>query len=159
MPRLVHRMRQEECGSALLEYAIVSMLFLATLFGISGFGHALYAYHFVSHAAKSAARYAGVRGSTCTNDGSCVDDGSCTTYATTTCVPTYVQKLAPGGIDPNKLTTTVTWLATTRTCQTASNAPGCTVQVTVSYDFNFILPLISGKVLTLSDTSQMVIAH
>ena len=158
MPDFVQRLAKEQ-GTALLEYCIVFMLFMTLLFGICGFAHALYAYHFVSHAAKSATRYAGVRGSTCTNDGSCVDDGSCTTYATTTCVPTYVQKMAPGGIDPNKLTTTVTWLATTRTCQTASNAPGCTVQVTVSYDFNFILPLISGKVLTLSDTSQMVIAH
>jgi len=39
-------------GAALVEYAFVLILFLSLLFGISGFGHALYVYHAINNAAK-----------------------------------------------------------------------------------------------------------
>ena len=39
------------------------------------------------------------------------------------------------------------------------NYPGCTVQVQVSYNFNFLIPFIRRSAITLSSTSQMIISH
>src|SRR4029077_8711371 len=57
--------RRSERGATLVEYAFVFILFLTLIFGISGFGHALYVYHHVNNAAKEATRYAAVRGYLC----------------------------------------------------------------------------------------------
>src|ERR1700751_129670 len=67
---------KDERGATLVEFAFVLIIFMTILFGIVGFGHALYAYHFVSHPAREAARYAAVRGSTCGNDGRCATTNS-----------------------------------------------------------------------------------
>ncbi len=60
-----------ESGSALIEYAIAFIAFMLLMFGITGFGHALYAYHFVSNVARDASRWAAVNGATCGSDNSC----------------------------------------------------------------------------------------
>jgi hypothetical protein len=39
------------------------------------------------------------------------------------------------------------------------NYPGCTVEVQVSYKFNFIFPLVRTTPVTLSSSSEMVIVH
>ena len=123
------------------------------LFGICGFGQALYAYHFVSHAAREATRWAAVNGYTCTND------ASCTAPATQTDIQNYVARLTPPGIDPSNLTVSATWPSTEGICAKYDNDPGCTVEVKVSYKYSFILPLIGINPLTLSSTSDMIIAH
>jgi Flp pilus assembly protein TadG len=155
-----------------VEYAIVLLLLFTMLFGICCFGHALYAYHFVSHAAKSAARWAAVNGSTCASDGSCTftngaqqPDVRCYVKGGTGC-PT--AGIVPPGIDPGKLTVNASWCTATgcpgsvtpsSVCTTTNNSPGCPVEVTVSYQFSFIFPLVSSAPLTLSSSSEMVIAH
>jgi Flp pilus assembly protein TadG len=156
MPRLVQPMcLAEECGNSLVEYAIVLLLLFTMLFGICGFGHALYAYHFVSHAAKSATRWAAVNGSTC------ADDNSCISPALEGAIRQYVTNMAPPGIntDPTVLKVTPTWPSRIGPCATVRNAPGCPVEVQVSYTFNFIFPLVSSAPLTVSSSSEMVIAH
>ena len=60
-----------ESGSGLIEYAIAFIAFMMLMFGITGFGHALYAYTFVSNVARDASRWAAVNGSTCGSDNSC----------------------------------------------------------------------------------------
>ncbi|MGC2000769.1 MAG: TadE/TadG family type IV pilus assembly protein [Candidatus Acidiferrales bacterium] len=153
-----------------MEFALIFLVLMTMILGIIDFCRAAYSYHFVSEAAREAKRYAAVRGSTCTNDGSCTDDGNCTSYATAMCVPTYVDSIAPPGIDASStgcggsgcLATTASWtpLANGPTiCNATKNAPGCTVTVEVSYTFNFIFPLVRTGTLTLSSTSEMVIAH
>ena len=187
MQHSVRKIQREERGSALLEVAIVCTLFWTMLFGICGFGHALYAYDFVLYAAKSATRWAAVNGSTCASD------GSCTSPAQASDVQCYVvggdgcltKGIVPPGIDPKKLAVTTTWCnpngpngptcpgnaTPTLTCTTTPTAPSCPVQVKVCYDFSFIVPLIpvgsgascsgnsTSHTLTLSGTSEMVIAH
>jgi TadE-like protein len=108
--------RQQSClkglqgdrGANLLEYAFILLLFLALLFGITGFSQLLYAYHFVDHAAKSAARWAAVNGYTCGPgkvagtplDGSCNGtDGMNDGPADPADVSAYVQTIVPPGID------------------------------------------------------------
>jgi Flp pilus assembly protein TadG len=150
------RLKGEE-GTDLVEFAIMSILLMTLLFGIAGFGHALYAYHFVSSEARDATRWAAVNGSTCS------DDGSCTAPATAADIQTYVKDHIPPGIDSSQVSANPSWPPTgsngPTTCSTTANAPGCTVEVQVTYNFHFIFPLISTSPLPLSSTSEMVIAH
>jgi Flp pilus assembly protein TadG len=152
----LRRLRKEE-GAALLEYAIIFILFMTLLFGIMGMGEMLYSYHFVSSVARDATRWAAVNGSTCSSD------GSCTAPATSSDVKTYVTNHTPLGIDTGQITTTPTWNPAgsngPTTCATTNNAPGCTVEVQVSYKYTFIFPLIRTTPLTLSSASEMIIAH
>jgi Flp pilus assembly protein TadG len=146
-----------EDGTDLVEFAIVFLLLMTLLFGIAGFGHALYAYHFVSNEAREATRWAAVNGSTCATD------SSCTAPATRADIQSFVTNHTPLGIDSTQVTANATWNPPgsfgPSTCSTTNNAPGCTVEVQVSYNFRFVFPLIRTTVLPLSSTSEMVISH
>lgn len=145
----IHGMRgwaslKEERGSSLVEYALIFMLFMTMLLGIADFGRALYAYHFVSSAAREATRYAMVRGCSTIST-------NCPTAATQQSITTFVQNV-PLGIDSTKVTVpTVTW--------TPNHNPGSVVQVQVQYTFNFLFPFVSKSTLTMKSTSQMVISQ
>jgi Flp pilus assembly protein TadG len=154
-----------ETGSALVEFALVVIIFLTMLFGIIDFGRALYTYHFLSNAARTATRWAMVNGHDCAADGTCngtapMNNGP----ANAADVQNYVESLAPPGIDPTQLVTTscgvvgVTCPASPPSC-TDSNGAGCTVQVQISYNFNFLVPFVHSGAVTMSSSSQMIIAH
>jgi Flp pilus assembly protein TadG len=176
-----------EQGSGLVEYALIFLLFITMLLGIMDFCRMLYAYHFVSSAAREATRYASVRGSTCDDDSSCSlatpDTGPAAPgntvvqdYVTTLAIPAGINTSSTGcGSTGNSacLTTTATWPVPTPEssfctanstapgciCYTTANYPGCTVEVQVSYSFNFLFPLVHISPVTLSSTSEMVIVH
>jgi Flp pilus assembly protein TadG len=105
-----------ERGSAQLEFALVFTLILGPLlFGIMDFSRAMYAYHFVSNAAREASRYAMVRGSTwatACSGGNC----PCTIATagptlTNKCnasddnITSYVQSIVPPGISVSSAST------------------------------------------------------
>lgn len=143
-----------ECGQNLIEYALMFIVFLTLLFGIAGFGEALYVYHFVSYEARDATRWAAVNGSSCTSDNSCngvaeMNNGP----ASPGDITNYVTNHTSVGMDPGQITVTPTWIPA------GCKKPGCTVEVQVSYNFHFILPLISTATFPLSSTSEMVIVH
>src|SRR5262245_58900466 len=103
--------RKNELGATLVEYALVMMIFLSLVFGMSAFGHALFVYHHLDHVTKEAARYASVRGATCTNDnktgGSCVASNSASATAgptTTADVTAFIDNITPQSIDYTKFT-------------------------------------------------------
>ncbi|HXW54805.1 MAG TPA: TadE/TadG family type IV pilus assembly protein [Candidatus Cybelea sp.] len=167
-----------ERGGVAVEFAFILIVLMTIVLGIMDFGRALYAYHFVSHAAKSAARWAAVNGATCGAPSSTCDscDNSCNGTppmnngpASAGDIESYVTSLAPPGINTSALTTTANWTSNADSpavCTQAvggigpyENYPGCTVQVQVRYQFTFLFPLVSNKTLTLSGTSEMVIAH
>jgi Flp pilus assembly protein TadG len=162
---------KKQSGVSLFEFALSLILFLTLLFGISGFGHALFAYHFVNEVAKEASRYAAVRGSTCSDDFSCTaaNSASGNSGATNTAdVLAYVKSLTPQSIDKTKVTVVVCGVAggtkcigsTPTTCtNTTPNLPGCTVEVQVNYTYNFFFPLIGSNPINLSSASDMVISH
>jgi Flp pilus assembly protein TadG len=171
-PAGLRRLKGED-GSGLIEYGLVFILFMTMLMGIGAFGHALYAYHFVSQAARQATRWAAVNGETCTDDNSCngqygMNNGP-VGRTNQSAIQNYVANLAPMGIDSNNVIATPKWLAPANSpaiCIKAvkgagpyENYPGCTVQVQVTYTFSFIFPLVSSAPLTVSSTSEMVIAH
>lgn len=186
---------RRETGATLVEFALVFMVVMAMALGIIDFSRALYAYHFVDHAAKSATRWAAVNGYTCAQDGSCPygpsgaqtnnvntyigtcgSGGSISCGATVSDIQTYVTNLVPTGINAASVKTTVQWPVQPATSTDPSppicsgavsglstdaipNYPGCTVEVNVSYPFNFLYPLVQSRAITLSSTSQVVISH
>jgi Flp pilus assembly protein TadG len=167
------RSLEAEDGSALVEWAIVCILFMTMLLGIIDFGRALYTYHFVSHAAREATRFAAVHGYTCDTDadgGSCTPTGGPADTANPTPITDFVNSIIPPGIDSSKVNTVAQWpfesdspticsQSVTGVGGPYENYPGCTVEVTVSYPFQLLFPLVGTNPLTLSSSSQMVIAH
>jgi Flp pilus assembly protein TadG len=135
----VRASRRNERGVVLLEFGLVMVVFFMFVFGVMDFGRALYTYHFVSHAACEATRYAIVRGSTSTDPATAAD------------VETYVKSITPLGVDANNLTISTTWSPDT--------APGSSVRVQVSDNFRFMSPFFNKYQMTLSDASQMVISQ
>jgi Flp pilus assembly protein TadG len=179
----LRRLKGED-GNSLLEYAFIAMLFMIMLLGIIDFGRALYAYHFASHAAREATRWAAVNGYTCgpgTTAGTPFDSSCNGTApmnngpASATDIQNYVKSLVPSSLDSSKVTTTPNWPvpATKPTACTANptapsclcyttatqNYPGCTVEVQVTYAFSFNYPFIHNGSINLSSTSEMVIVH
>jgi len=148
--------RARQRGTTILESAVMISVLLVMMFGVVGFGNALYTYHFVSNTAREATRWASVRGNTCTGGLA----GGCP--ANDADVNAYVQNLSTGiGLDPTKVTTTTTWVAPPNNlaaCTTKPNSPGCVVKVQVQYSFQFLFPLLPSG-FTMQSTSQMVISQ
>ena len=182
------RKRPEE-GAVLLEYAFIFIMFLTLIFGICGFGHALFVYHTIDHLAKEATRYATVRGATCGNDSSCTSNNSAsgiTGPTTVADVEAFVASITPPSIDSSKFTYNIcgTSEATATVCAAspticssavsgvpawAKGSPGCVVSVQVAYPYAFIFPFLPNYTTTtapctqagicLSSKSQLVIVH
>ena len=167
-----------ERGSALLEFGLVAILFLAIFFGIIDFARALYSYHFVANAAREGTRYAIVRGAACN-----ASLPGCRAEITnpsdpTDPVPQYVKGLANGiGIDQSLVSVQASWLGPPPPPPLSSSlvcapidSPGCIVQVQVTYAFSFIFPLMPTTTcavgsppvtanICMTSTSQMVISQ
>ena len=153
------RARHSERGASMVEFAIAGSLMLFIVFGIIEFGRALYTYHSVANAARIGARWAMVRGSSCSLLDHC--------GATSADVQTYVRSVVPM-IDSGNLTVTTTWStakasSSNTSCSSASpstvNTPGNLVCVTVSYPWNFAISYVSTTGLTLSSTAKQVISN
>lgn len=82
-------------GATAAEFAFVMPLLLITLGTIWDFGRAMYAYHFISNAARQGARWASVRGSS-SFEGCPTASSPCP--ATAAQIQSYVQSLAPPGM-------------------------------------------------------------
>jgi Flp pilus assembly protein TadG len=153
-------------GQSLLESALTISLLLTLLLGTMQVGLMLYAYHFVSYAAREGTRYAIVRGST-----------SCSSLtmncnASASAIQSFVGGLGFPGVHLSSSNITVQWADyasgtgwslcnssnTSSGCSTA-NAPGNQVKVTVSYQFPFTVPFVPVSFFTLNSTSAMVIAQ
>ncbi len=124
-----------ECGSELVELALVGPVLLVLMFGIAEFGRALWLQGTVTHLAREGARYAIVRGSESGRAASAAD------------VDAYVQGQAAG---MTGLVVATTW--------TPDNDPGSVVQVRVDRAFAPIVPLVGLGAMMLTSTSRMVIA-
>jgi Flp pilus assembly protein TadG len=153
--------RRLERGTAVVEMAIVLALTLAILFGIIDFGRALYTYHTVADVAREGARWAMVRGATCSQAG----EPYCPASAAD--IQTYVRSLPQTVLDPNQFTVDTTssdvWPGGPSTCLSSKypnlNGPTCPVVVRVSYPFRFVLPFTGNIPITMISTSTMTIAQ
>jgi Flp pilus assembly protein TadG len=143
-------------GSTLVEFAFLVPVLFALVFGVIDFGRALYAYHFVSNAAREATRWASVRGWNCGDMSDC--------KATPAQVSAYVASIVPPGIDssPSRLSVTPTWVAPPNNlaiCDVHPNYSGCAVRVQVTYQFRFVLPFMPASGIPMTSTSQMIISQ
>jgi Flp pilus assembly protein TadG len=145
-------------GNTLTEFALILPFVLAGIFGVIEFGRALYTYHFVSYAAREASRWASVRGR------SCKVYGSVACPASAADVEDYVTSITPPGIDKDqaRLLVDTEWVAPPghgNNCAAYPKNPGCSVQVTVIYNFKFILPFMPSSTYAMKSTSEMVISQ
>ncbi len=152
----VRARRWRQRGSVLVEQAFVLPIMLALMFGAIDMSRALYTYHYVSYIARDATRWASVRSNTSIN-GSSVGQ-----------VQGYVSNVTGMGMNSAAITSNTSYVAppnATPLCpggladSNSNNKPGCIVQVTVNYDFKFIVPLIPGGGFTMSSESQMLITQ
>jgi Flp pilus assembly protein TadG len=147
--------RRDETGQAIVETAIVMSLTLILVIGVIEASMAFYSYCFVAEAAREGTRYAIVRGSSCSGWAQ-----ACPAAASD--VQAYVRSMAFPGIMSSSLSVNTTWPTTGSACMPSSspcNNPGNLVQVKVSYQFTYNVPLVSSNLLTVSSTSEMTIAQ
>lgn len=164
LQRLFAMLRRDE-GSNMVEMAISSTVLFGMLFGVTQMAIGLYEYNYVSDAARQATRYAAVRGTTsCTNTPNLTNCG-----ATTDQIQTWVRALHYPAIRTANVTVTTNWCAasvsnnttTWPSCSGGNSAakPGALVKITVAYSPSFIIPWVGTQNLSLSATSQMLVAQ
>jgi len=129
-----HRRRREK-GAALVEGALVMLVFLALIFGLMDFGRMVWVYTTIANGAREATRYAMVNGTASGHPASVAQ------------IQAIVPSRSPG-LDSSCLTTTVTF--------NPNQSAGSTVKVSVSYSFTPLAPYIPGPI-TLKSSSQMMI--
>lgn len=132
-----------ELGQATVEFALTSLVFLTLITFVFDGGRILSNYITVSEAARTGARYASTHGSKSTSP---VGPNNYTALRN------EVQARAPGLI-AGRVTITATWA-------NASNAPGSSVTVYVSYAVKPVAGLFwAEKEMILRDHSTMVIQN
>ena len=136
MRRLQRLIVRGECGQALVEFAIASVVFFMTIFGTLEFGLAIWNYNMISNLAQEGARWASVRGSSSTLANAASSD-----------VQTFLDSRSTG------ITVTAT------TTPSPVGIPGSIVTVQVQTTFAPFTGIVPMSTLTLSSTAQMVVAR
>jgi Flp pilus assembly protein TadG len=145
--------RRGQRGATLVEQALTITFLCSILFGIVDCGRLLYAYHFVSSAARDASRWASVRSK------------DTLTPATPLNIQTLVKPPLGMGLDPAQVSATINWFPPPNgspRCTggfVGSNKAGCMVSVVVSYNYTFLLPLMPGGTVRMQSTSETVITQ
>ena len=127
-----------ERGQTLVEFAFSLLIFLALLFGIIGFGLAVWRYNMMSNLAQEGARYASVHGQ---NSGSPKTAADVQTYVQSRAVGLSVTAPSPPTSDPSTL------------------VAGQTVTVKVQTTFRPFTTLVPSATLTLHSTAQMIVTR
>ena len=124
-------------GNAIVESALCFLMFMTIFIAIMEFGMGVFTYNFVSYAAREGTRYASTRGSL---------SGA---PATADTIQTMIRNQAVA-LNPSQLAVATTW--------NASNIPGNTVTVKVTYPITPLLGFVLGNI-TVGATSTMMIAQ
>jgi hypothetical protein len=140
----------------MVEQALILPVLLALMFGVIDMSRALYTYHYVSYIAREATRWASVRSGTLPG----------VTPVDQNAIDTFVENVDGMGLDKKQFTTNLAFLRPpngTPLCPVAGDSPanqkpGCIVQVTVSYNYQFIFPFMPSGI-TMSSESQMIITQ
>lgn len=129
------RRRTPQHGQGLTEFALVFPIFILLVVVVFDFGRAIYAYHTISNAARGGARVAIVDQSTSRVQAAAMSDTI--------------------GINPDDVTVDLANL--TSSCVTLKI--GCETEVTVSYAFRPLTPIVGNIIgpLTMSSTTRFPI--
>lgn len=157
------RALRDASGSTMVEFALSVGVVLALFFGVFYASMALYADHFTANAAKAAARYAMVRGSTW-NGAPCSSVYTLDCTATGRNVTNFVQSIIPPGINASEVAVSTSWPGTTptgATCDTVNgdNSPYCAVSVQVRYTFSISVPFLPPGRIVFSNFSTASITQ
>jgi Flp pilus assembly protein TadG len=150
-------------GAAIVEMALVCTILFAMLFGIFEMSLALYAYDYVSDAAREGARWAIVRGSQCSANTPTLDHCN----ASSSDIQTYVQNL--GFPYASSVAVSTTWCNAsvnssgvtswaTPPCS-GTNDPGNQARVVVTIQLPLAIPFVMNRPITMTSTSAMVVSQ
>jgi hypothetical protein len=139
--RYVRRRRRRSRGQSLVEFALVSPIFLLILSGIMDFGFLLYSRMTVINAAREGARIA------------------TTMTDTPGAIPGAVDTRANAAASPLSVTTVTTCVPKSGGCSFSANGLefGDSINVRVSYVHHAFFPLLFGAEIPLSSSVQMVL--
>jgi hypothetical protein len=153
----------DESGSALVEMGLSAAILFGMFFGVFEVTMASYSYHYVSDAAREGARWAIVRGDSCSHNTQGLDHCG----ASSDDIQAYIRGLGYPGINPSNLTATSTWWspptinggAWTSCSSAGCKAPGNMVKVYVVYAFPFNVPFVPSQTINVQSVSRMIIAQ
>ena len=142
---------QQQRGAALVEFAVVSVVFFTFAFAIAEFSRFVFDYNIVSSATREGARFAAVRGATSRSPVSASE------------VKSYVASRSLGRLSGAEVTVTwLEWDGSHSKCGSVagSNAPGNCVRVTAEQTFApAVATLVPRLSSTLRSTASMVISR
>ena len=133
------RLARDEAGQEIVEFALASVLFFATMFGILEFGQAIWRYNFIANLAQAGARRATVCGTA-----KALSSSDCN-------IQNYVTNQSLGMVSSGNVTTSPIDISTL--------VAGANVSVTVTTSFTPLTTLIPHAALNLSATTQMIMAR
>jgi Flp pilus assembly protein TadG len=133
--RLLRRGRRETRGANLVEFALLSIPFLAITLGLVDAGRAIFAYSALAHGTREATRVAIVKGA----QGGAI---------TATQLQDLVRQRAIG-LTPSGVTVTVTW--------TPDNNPGSKVKLDSTYTFQPLTTFAFKTPIFLRSRNEMYI--
>jgi Flp pilus assembly protein TadG len=145
--------QRKQRGESLVAQALTITFLCSILFGIVDCGRMMYAYHFVSGAARDASRWASVRSQNTPQP------------ATLGNIQTLVKPPTGMGLDPAQVSATINWFPPPNgspRCTggfAGSSKTGCMVSVQVTYNYKFLLPLMPGGTVSMQSTSETVITQ
>jgi Flp pilus assembly protein TadG len=132
------RERGREKGSGVVEVALALTVFILLTAGVIDMSRAMMAYSTITHATARAARFAAVRSSQSDYPASNSDiENTAVTAAV--------------GLDTEEIAVTTAW--------SPNNAPGSTVQVSMTYNFSPVVPLLPQDLIVLRGSSRMTVSH
>ena len=144
---------REDRGSSLLEFALISFMFVIVLAGVVEMGRMVLVYNTIANAAREGTRYAIVHGGTRSGPGATGVNGP-SGPGNTTQVQTVVKNFASAGlVDTTALTITVSY-------PNGNNTAGSPVAVKVLYTYDPFVNFFSSILnTTLGSTSEGVITY
>jgi Flp pilus assembly protein TadG len=153
---MIYRLNQQRRqGTTAVECAMILPVVLILLFGLLIGGLGIFRYQEVAALAREAARYASVHGAQYQSE---------TGYTAATAQDIYNNAIAPNmvGLDPSKLSYSVSWNTDNHPYHTVTNSSGQVVAVTntvtVTISYQWIPEAYLGGV-TLTSTSVMPMSY
>jgi Flp pilus assembly protein TadG len=141
---------RHERGQALVEFALVGVVFFLLVFGMIDVGRAVWNYNTLSQATREGARYAIVHGAR-SADPSGPGSAHYTAPDQDTRLTAVVQRNA-SGMDASRLAVLAEW-------PDGTNLAGQRVRVTSEYDYRPIFNFFGLVELTMSSSSTMEITN
>jgi Flp pilus assembly protein TadG len=137
------RLRRRERGQAVVEFALVGIVFVILALGTIDVGRAVWNYNTLAEATREGTRYAIVHGSLSSDpSGPTPNDPN---------VTAKVQQFG-SGLYPSRLTVLSEWID-------GSNQAGKKVKVTSSYQFTPFFHFVGSLTFTMTSSSTMTITN